>query len=74
MVSNYFSEIFSSSFSQSADIDVVLNCIDGKISSTMTEFLLSPYFVEEIRRAVFSLGSTKAPGPDGFHAIFFQKN
>ncbi|KAL5805331.1 hypothetical protein ACOSQ3_032131 [Xanthoceras sorbifolium] len=27
----------------------------------------------EVRSAVFALGPNKAPGPDGFHALFFQK-
>ena len=74
VVYNYFSEIFSSSNPQLSDIDKVLNCIDGRITGSMREYLLSPYSVEEVKRAIFNWGSTKAPGPDGFHAIFFQKN
>ncbi|KAL5740040.1 hypothetical protein ACOSQ2_029220 [Xanthoceras sorbifolium] len=27
----------------------------------------------EVRAAVFDMGPNKAPGPDGFHALFFQK-
>ena len=28
---------------------------------------------DEIKQVVFSLGGSKALGPDGFHALFFQK-
>ncbi|PKI62132.1 hypothetical protein CRG98_017505 [Punica granatum] len=30
--------------------------------------------LEEIRRAIFVMGSFKSPGPDGFQAIFYQAN
>lgn len=34
--------------------------------------LVGIFFYEEIKHAVFALGSLKASGPDGLHALFFQ--
>jgi hypothetical protein len=36
------------------------------------DILISPYFEEEIRKAVFKMEHNKAPGPDGFPAEFYQ--
>ncbi|OMO88421.1 Endonuclease/exonuclease/phosphatase [Corchorus capsularis] len=38
------------------------------------DLLHSDLQVDEIEQAIKSIGTHKAPGPDGFHAIFFQKN
>lgn len=29
---------------------------------------------DEVRKAMFSIGGDKAPGPDGFRACFYHKN
>lgn len=36
--------------------------------------LMESITIQELREAVFSLSSNSAPGIDGFHASFFQKN
>jgi hypothetical protein len=38
----------------------------------MNEDLCKPYTNEEIGKALFQMGPTKALGPDGFPALFYQ--
>lgn len=33
-----------------------------------------PYSADEVHKALFSMAPWKAPGPDGFHAGFYQSN
>ncbi|KAI9125508.1 hypothetical protein K1719_002926 [Acacia pycnantha] len=44
-----------------------------KISHEHFQSFLQPLNLEELKEAVFSLPQNSAPGPDGFHANFFQK-
>ncbi|KAK4268200.1 hypothetical protein QN277_024886 [Acacia crassicarpa] len=69
-IANFFQNLFASSgpYSMSA----ALNYIDPKISVDMNHKLMLPVSREEIKSAAFSLGSTKAPGPDGFSGKFYQ--
>ena len=39
----------------------------------MNTILMAPFSADDVRKAVFSIGDLKAPGPDGLHAIFFKK-
>jgi hypothetical protein len=39
----------------------------------MNEKLTAPFSVEEVKKAAFSVGDYKAPGPNGLHAIFYKK-
>ena len=43
-----------------------------RVSSEMNEALDRPYTAQEVERALFSMGTCKAPGPDGFIAGFYQ--
>ncbi|KAL4291122.1 hypothetical protein GQ457_14G012230 [Hibiscus cannabinus] len=51
----------------------VLDLIDRNVTDTMNRELEKEVTEEEIRKATFDLGAFKAPGPDGFSGIFFQK-
>jgi hypothetical protein len=50
----------------------VIDVIPAKITTEMNNNLLKPFKVEEVRSALFEMFPTKAPGPDGFPAHFFQ--
>lgn len=68
---NHFSNIFSSS---SPYIDEeMLNLFAPSISDEENDLLCSIPSEIEVVQALSSLGSTKAPGPDGFTALFFKK-
>ena len=53
-------------------MDAILRYIDPKISEDMNQSLMLPVSREEIKSAAFSLGSTKALGPDGFSGKFYH--
>jgi len=71
VVVNYFKNLFSSS--NMVDPSLVLRDISPSVSPTMNEFLVKEVTEEEVKRALFSLNPTKAPGPDGMTALFFQR-
>ena len=44
------------------------------VTTDMNSVLDRPFIVKEIKQVIFSMGGTKASGPDGFQAMFYQKN
>lgn len=72
IIRNHFSDIFSDPI-HSCNFDNVLRSTSNKISAEQNVRLCRGICIEEIKSAVFELGSLKAPGPDGFPGLFYQK-
>jgi hypothetical protein len=70
MIHNFYENLFTSEMCASSD--AVLNAIPPKVTAKMNDDLCKPYTDEEIGAALFQMGPTKAPGPDGFPALFYQ--
>ena len=50
----------------------MLEKVQPRVTQDMSEKLLAPFTPEEVRKAAFSIGDIKAPGPDGLHAVFIR--
>ncbi|XP_057985408.1 uncharacterized protein LOC131170376 [Hevea brasiliensis] len=53
--------------------DDILQQIPKVVSAEMNLELCRPVSEEEVKSVVFSLEAYKAPGPDGFQGVFYQK-
>ncbi|KAL5794824.1 hypothetical protein ACOSP7_003418 [Xanthoceras sorbifolium] len=73
VVLDYFSDLFRSIQPSSSDLSAASSFIESKVNAQMAGRLGKAFTRAEVRSAVFEMGPNKAPGPDGFHALFFQK-
>lgn len=67
---SYFEDLFTGA--TSVDIEPVLAKVQACVSDDMVDILLRPYTGEEVNEALKQMHSTKAPGPDGMCALFYQ--
>ena len=70
VASDYLMDIFKASTCDR--MEECLNAVNRKITDDMLEVLSKPYRSEEVKTALFQMGPTKALGPDGMNALFYQ--
>ncbi|KAG7556816.1 Zinc knuckle CX2CX4HX4C [Arabidopsis suecica] len=71
LASRFFEKLFQSS--NPCNVNDYLGDLQPRVSVSMNSELTKEVTEQEIYRAVFSINSESAPGPDGFTALFFQK-
>ena len=71
VASNYFMDIFKAGTCDR--MEDCLTTVTNKLTDDMQEVLSRPYSSEEVKVALFQMGPTKAPGPDGMNALFLSK-
>ena len=71
LLATFFEELFTTS--GNVEVEEVLDMVDARISGEQITQLAAPFTGEEVYEAIFQMHPTKAPGPDGMSAIFFQK-
>jgi len=72
LTSSFYRNLYTSE--GTIDMESVLNVVPVKVTPEMNDQLLAPFVEKEVKDALFQMFPTKAPGPDGLPAHFFQRH
>ena len=67
---DYFMNIFKAGTCDK--MEECLNVVNRRMTEDMLEVLSRPYNSEEVKVALFQIGPTKSPRPDGMNALFYK--
>ncbi|XP_057793037.1 uncharacterized protein LOC131009639 [Salvia miltiorrhiza] len=73
VIKDYFYELFSSNSPTPDMLSQVTDSVSTVLGEKARDDLCAPFSKAEVRKAVFQMFPHKAPGPDGFPPLFFQK-
>lgn len=72
IVTSFYSDFFSSQRPDPREIQTIMGLIPRTIPHNLLDSLNTPFSKEEVHKALSDLNASKAPGPDGLTAHFFQ--
>ena len=67
----YFNHLFTSSIPST--VGEVVQYVDPVVTTDTNADLMRQFTHDEVKRALFQMHPSKAPGPDGMIVLFFQK-